>query len=113
MSRRQNIQDFFEKISLAQRISAGDRAFKDYSGADTEIALSLAFFNTMLKFKIIDEEDETVKILMYLLKEQSKAVLASSPNTDIFTKLGFRFPKSERVLDFGKESDKGLVEPPV
>lgn len=108
MSRRQNLEDFFEKISLAQRISFKDKAFVDYSSADTEIALSLAFFNTMIEFEIIDKEDETIKILMYLLKEQSKAVFASSPTTDVYTKLGFRLPKTERRRDLG--SDKTPTE---
>lgn len=119
MSRRQDLKDFFEKISLAQRISSKDKAFVDYSGADTEISLSLAFFNTMIKHGILESDEEgnptdpTIGLLMDLLKEQSKAVLASSPTTDIFTKLGFRVPKSERVLDFADKPSKSPVEPTV
>lgn len=100
---RQNLKDFMEKFSLSQGISADDPNFADYSGADIEIALSLAFFNTMIKHKQIPdpEDDPTISILMDLLKEQSKAVFASSPNTDVYTKLGFRRPRKERVVDLG------------
>ncbi len=99
---RQNLKDFMEKFSLSQGISADDKNFSDYSGADTEIALSLAFFNVLIKHKIVDDQDPTIKIMMDLLKEQAKAVFASSPNTDVYTKLGFRRPRKERVVDLGK-----------
>jgi hypothetical protein len=53
----------------------------------------------------ISEKDPNIKLMMDMLREDSKAILASSPNTDIFTKLGFRFPKSERVIDLGGTPD--------
>ena len=100
---RQNLKDFMEKFSLSQGISADDPNFEDYSGADTEIALSLAFFNVMIKHKQVPDpaHDPTIALFMDLLKEQAKAVFASSPNTDVYTKLGFRRPRKERVFNLG------------
>ncbi len=94
-----------EKFSLSQGISADDPNFEDYSGADTEIALALAFFNTAIKHKRIPEpkDDPTIAFMMDLLREQAKAVFASSPNTDVYTKLGFRRPRKERVFNLGAD----------
>jgi len=82
----------------------------DYSTADSEIADTLALLNVMIAMNYVDPEEESVKLVMAILKEQSKASLASSPNTDIFTKLGFRYPKTERVIDFASEEDTEVPE---
>ena len=111
VSRRQNLEDFFEKISYAQRISARDRNFVDYATADIETARSIAFFNVLIEKGLMDANDPNVDLLMAILREDSKAILGASPNTDIFTKLGFRYPKSERVIDLG--GTKTPTEPDV
>lgn len=106
--RRIDIMDFFEKISLAQKISAKHREYQEYTGSDMELAKGIANLNVLIELGIISEE--VAKLPKALLVEQNKASFASSEKTDVFTKLGLLYPKAERVFGVSvkKREEKAL-----
>lgn len=112
MPRRQDAIDFFQKISLAQKISAKDKKFKEYVGSDTEIAQTIAVLNVLVEHKILDKN--SAEIVKDILIEQNRAIFASSEKTDIFTKLGLLYPKGERnygsgIKDKDQEDDDTVI----
>lgn len=98
MSRRNtaSIMDFFEKISLAQKIAYDDPHISEYVGSDVELAKAIAFFSVCEDAGIIDPE--TTSLIKTIMIEQNKATFASSEKTDIFSKLGLFRPKKERSI---------------
>ena len=99
-----DIRDMFDRILLGQQISAEDPAFKDYAGCDTELSRTLAQINVFIKHKFLDEKDPAIKLLTDLLKEEIKAVMASSDKMDNLTKNAYRQPKSREGADMsGKD----------
>lgn len=105
MPRRQDAIDFFEKINLAQKISARDPRVKEYVGSDVETARTIATINILEEFKMISPK--IADFIKKMLIEQNKAVFWSSEKTDIFTKLGGFKPQHERIFGLGvKGSDK-------
>jgi hypothetical protein len=99
MSRRVDIKDFFEKISLAQKISDKDPHIKKYAGSDVELAKQIATLEVFRDYAILPLEES--QFIIDLLVEQNKATFASSEKTDIFTKLGLLFPKKEKAFGLG------------
>lgn len=104
MSKR-GVEDFFQKITLGQQVSADDPVFKDYAGSDVETAKKLAFFNVLLKHGII-KPTKTLTILIDLLKEKQKAVFASAPDTDVLTKLSLRKPQKRGGYNLAGSNDQ-------
>ena len=101
MSRRRTIDlyDLIERISLSQKIAGDHREYEEYSGSDTELSKKIAVLNVLIKHKILDKNDKTIKLAKDLLCEKRKAVFASSDKTDVFTKLGFLRPRKEKKIN--------------
>lgn len=102
-TRRYDITDLFEKISLSQKISAADPHIKDYVGADVELARSIALIHVLRDEKIVSEE--LTNLALKIMIEENKSTFASSEKTDIYSKLGLMLPKAERVIYIEDEDD--------
>lgn len=102
MSQKMSIKDLFERFSFAQQISAVDERFKDYAGCDQETSNTLATLYVFGDHGLIDLEDEDIKLLIDLLKEQIKSSMASSEKMDNYSKLGFRLPKKLEGIDLSE-----------
>jgi len=94
-----DIRDMFDRILLGQQISAEDANFKDYAGCDIELSRTLSQMNVLIKHKIIDPTDKGISLFIDLLKEEIKAIMASSDKMDNLSKLSFRQPKHRDGID--------------
>ncbi len=94
-----DIRDMFDRILLGQQISADDPNFKDYAGCDTGLSRQLARMYVFIEHKIIDKKDPAIKLYLDLLKEEIKAVMASSDKMDNLTKNAYRQPKTRDRAD--------------
>lgn len=96
--------EFYREASLSQQLAHRHPEFGDYAGADREISLTLALFNTLNEFGMIDLEEPGWKFVKALLNEQRKAIFATSEKVNEITKMGLQMPKAEDEF-FGTDTD--------
>lgn len=82
-----------EISTLGQELADNHPAYKDYMGADVEIAKTIAVLNVLVEQGKISTE--SVKLIKALLVEQNRATFASSADTDNLTKLSLGLGKEE------------------
>lgn len=102
MPDRVSLKDYFDTILLGQQISAKDPNFVDYAGCDTELSLKLSRINILEQYGFFQAIPESIlAFIKDLIKEQIKAIMASSEKMDNLSKLSFRNPKAHRGIDLG------------
>ena len=89
--------DFFQEVSLSQKLAHRHPEYSEYAGADPTISTALANLNVFAKFGLIDSENPGFKLLKALLNEQRKAIFATSEKVNEITKMGLQMPKAEDV----------------
>lgn len=91
--------EFYQEATLSQKLAALHPEYQEYAGSDPKISLSLAVFNVLEKFKMIDPKDQTIQLVRALLNEQRKARFATSEKVNEITKLGLMLPRGEEIID--------------
>jgi len=86
---------FYQEASLSQKLAHRHPEYSMYAGSDREISDSLAFFNVLEKFKLVDPEDFGYMLMKAILNEQRKARFATSEKVNEITKMGMQMPKAE------------------
>ena len=94
---------FYQEASLSQKLAHKMPEYSEYAGADPKISLSIAVFNVLENFELIDPKDPAIKLVKALLNEQRKAIFATSEKVNEITKMGLQMPKAED--EFGGTGD--------
>jgi len=107
MSRPSRSSDFeFRQMgTMSQKLAAKIPEFQDYAGTDREIAQSIAVFNILGKFGIIDMKDPGFALIKALLIEQNRASFATSEQTNEISKMGLLMPKNENIIEIEEDDD--------
>jgi hypothetical protein len=102
-------EEFIQQASLSQQLSHKHPEFQDYSGSDAKVSLTIAALKSFAHFGYIDVETPGLKLIMFLLNEQRKAIFATSEKVNEITKMGLMMPKStdafEATENDGKDTD--------
>ena len=82
-----------ELTTMGQELSSEHPAYKQYMGADIELAKTIAILNVLEQHGKVDPAK--TKLLKDLLIEQNRATFASSEKTDNLTKISLGLGKEE------------------
>ena len=82
-----------QTTTMGQDLASEHPWYKEYMGADIEIAKTIALFNVLIDQKIIPAEE--LKLIKAILVEQNRATFASSDKTDNLTKISLGLGKEE------------------
>lgn len=95
--------EFIQEASLSQRLAHRMPEYSMYAGTNPNISLTLAVFNVLESFKILDFENTDLKIVRAILNEQRKALFATSERVNEITKMGLQMPKGEDIFSGSAE----------
>lgn len=90
MSSRSAIEAFQEAM-LSQKLAGLKPLYERVSGADPKTSLLIAFFQTMIDNKIIEETEE-VRLFMALMDAKRIALFATSERVNEISKMGMQMP---------------------
>ena len=79
--------------TMGQDLASEHPWYREYMGADIELAKTIAVFNVLIKHGIMSEED--LALIKDILIEQNRATFASSDKTDNLTKISLGLGKEE------------------
>lgn len=105
MTRTQSKYEFRQQASLSQKLADKDDDFVELAGSDPDTSIAIQNLKVMGKFKIIDLEQPTFKLILALLNGRRKALFATSEKVNEISKMGLMMPKATSEVDFSDETE--------
>ena len=95
---RSKSNDFFRQgASLSQKLADQDNIYTKLAGSNPELSKSIGVLLVLCELKLLDENDESIKLVLALMDVQRKAEFATSEKTNEITKMGLQMPRSDAV----------------
>lgn len=90
--------EFWKEASLSQKLADKIPIYQRLAGSDQELSDSIGILLILCEFKILNENDPNIKLLLALLDVQRKARFATSDKVNEITKMGLQMPKGEDII---------------
>jgi len=96
--------EHYQESMMAQRVADKYPEFVNYVGSDQKTSMKIMFFETLGEYKKIDLEKGDMPLFMALLHGRRKVLIATSPDFNQISKMGFMLPKSTKEVDFSDDT---------
>jgi hypothetical protein len=104
MTRSQSKYQFYQEASLSQKLADKIPDYVELAGSDPETSTAIQAIKDLITLKLIDKDNEGIKIILTLLNGRRKALFATSEKVNEITKMGMQMPKGEDIIsDFDEE----------
>lgn len=98
MSQSRSKYEFWKEASLSQKLGDKYEKYQKLAGSDPKLSDSIGVLLVLIEFKILDDKDPNVQLLLAILDVQRMARFATSEKTNEITKMGLQLPKAEDII---------------